>query len=150
MHDDSPSQHALGPNELNEAVGNAAFGIALAVGFEVAEIADVALGVGGGAVLFAEGVDWERKEGVRGGCYGVRWERKSWCGIMGGGLLRTVRTSACAAVCVVAELMDVHAALGGGVAAVDVVGDGGGGGFGGLFEGYGTADGRVTAENCDC
>ena len=55
-----------------------------------------------------------------------------------------------AAVGVVAELMDVHAALGGGVGAFDVVGDCGGGGFGGLFEGYGAADGGVTAEDCDC
>ena len=52
------------------------------------------------------------------------WE--SWEG-GGGGLRRTVRTSACAAVCVVAELMDMHATLGGGVVAADVVGDGGGG-----------------------
>lgn len=66
-----------------------------------------------------------------------------------GGLQRTVRTGACAAIGVVAELMDVHAALGGGVAAVDVVGDGCWGGFGGLFEGHGTANGRFTAEDCD-
>ena len=38
-----------------------------------------------------------------------------------------MRTSTCAAVCVVAELMDMHATLGGGVVAADVVGDGGGG-----------------------
>ena len=66
-----------------------------------------------------------------------------------GGLQRTVRTSTCAAVCVVTELMDVHATLGGRVAAVDVVGNGGWGGFGGLFEGHGTANGRFTAEDCD-
>jgi len=93
-------------------------GVAVVVGFEVAEVADVALGVGGGAVLFAEGVE--------------------------------VRTSACAAIGVVTELMDVHAALGGGVAAVDVVGNGGWGGFGGLFEGHRTANGRFTAEDCNC
>ena len=44
-----------------------------------------------------------------------------------GGLKRTVRTSTGAAICVVAELMNVHATLGGGVVAADVVGDGGGG-----------------------
>ena len=66
-----------------------------------------------------------------------------------GGLQRTVRTSACTAICVVTELMDMHAALGGGVAAVDVIGNGGWGGFGGLFEGHGTADAGVTAEDCD-
>jgi len=34
--------------------------------------------------------------------------------------------------------------------AFDVVGDGGGGGFGGLLEGYGASDGGVTTEDCDC
>lgn len=32
----------------------------MVVGLDVAEVADVALGVGGGAVLFAEGVDCEK------------------------------------------------------------------------------------------
>lgn len=63
---------------------------------------------------------------------------------------RTVGTGACAAVGVVAELVDVHAALGGGVVAFDVVGDGGRGGLGGLLEGYGAVDGGVTAKDCDC
>ena len=58
-------------------------------------------------------------------------------------------TSAGAAVRVVTKLVDVHAALGGGIGAFDVVGDCGRGGFGGLLEGDGTGDGRVTAEDCD-
>lgn len=120
MHNNSPSEHALGPNELNEGVGYAAFGVSLFVGFEVAEVADVAFGVGGGTVLFAERVDWEAEERIRSGVCRL-------CGGEGGGFRRTVRTSACAAVCVVAELMDVHATLGGGVVAADVVVDGGGG-----------------------
>ena len=62
MHNDRPSKHALGPNELDEGIGDGAFGVALFVGFEVAQVADVALGVGGGAVLFAEGVDWVEEE----------------------------------------------------------------------------------------
>ena len=62
VHNDRPSEHALRPNELDEGVGYGAFGIALFVGLDVAEVADVALGVGGGAVLFAEGVDWEEEE----------------------------------------------------------------------------------------
>jgi len=61
----------------------------------------------------------------------------------------TVRAGARAAVGVVAELVDMHAALGGGVVAVDVVGDGCGAGFGGLFEGDCTADFGVSAEDCD-
>lgn len=57
----------------------------------------------------------------------MRWERRVGedHGEEYGGLQRTVRTSACAAICVVTELMDMHAALGGGVAAVDVIGNGG-------------------------
>ena len=55
-----------------------------------------------------------------------------------------------AAVGVVAELVDVHAAVGGGVVASDVVGDGRRGGFGRLLEGDGSADFGVTAEDCDC
>ena len=57
VHDDGPSEHALGPNELDEVVSDAAFGVAVVVGLDVAEVADVALGVGGSAVGFAEGVD---------------------------------------------------------------------------------------------
>ena len=76
------------------------------------------LRVGGGSVLFGEGVE--------------------------------VGTSRGAAVGVVAELMDVEAALGGRVVAGDVVGDCCGGGFGGLFEVDGSADGFFSAEDGDC
>lgn len=55
-----------------------------------------------------------------------------------------------AAVGVVAELVDVHTPLGGGVVAADVVGNGGGGGFVGLFEGDRAADFGVAAEDCHC
>lgn len=57
VHDDGAAEHALGPDELDVLVGDGALGVALAVGFEVAEVADVALAVGGGAVGFGEGVD---------------------------------------------------------------------------------------------
>lgn len=67
-----------------------------------------------------------------------------------GGMVVTVGSSACAAVGVVTELVDVHAALGRGVVAADVVGDGCRGGFGRLLEGDGAADLGVTAEDCDC
>lgn len=50
-----------------------------------------------------------------------------------------VRAGACAAVGVVAELVDVHATLGGGVVTGDFVGDGCWGGFAGLLEGDGSA-----------
>jgi hypothetical protein len=54
------------------------------------------------------------------------------------------------AIGVIAELMDMHAALGRGVAAGDVVGDGRRGGFGGLLEGYGAADFGVATEDGHC
>ena len=83
MHDDSPSKHALGPNELDEVVGDAAVGVAMVIGFEVAEVADMAIGVGRGAVLFAEGVDWE-KERVRGRCIGRGGRGRVGVGSCGG------------------------------------------------------------------
>lgn len=62
----------------------------------------------------------------------------------------TVRSSACAAIGVVTELVDVHAALGRGIIAADVVGYGCWGGLGRLLKGDGAADLGVTAEYCDC
>lgn len=118
MHDDRPAQDALRSDQLDQLVRDGPLGVALAVGFEVAEVADVAFAVGGGAVGFGERVE--------------------------------VGSSACAAVGVVTELVDVHAALGRGVVAADVVGDGCRGGFGRLLEGDGAADLGVTAEDCDC
>lgn len=64
--------------------------------------------------------------------------------------LLTMRTGARATVGVVAELVDVHAALGRGVVACDVVGDCGRGGLGRLLKGDGAADLGIPAEDCDC
>lgn len=61
----------------------------------------------------------------------------------------TVRTSAGAAVGVVAKGVDVHAALGVGVVAGDVPGDLGVGGLGGLLEGDGALDVGVTTDDSD-
>jgi hypothetical protein len=61
-----------------------------------------------------------------------------------------MRSSRGTTVGIVTELMDVHATLGVGVVACDVVGDGCRGGFGGLLEGDGSLDVGVTAEDCDC
>lgn len=61
-----------------------------------------------------------------------------------------MRSSASATIGVVTELVDVHAALGRGIVAADVVRDGCWGGFGRLFEGDGAADLGVTAEDCYC
>lgn len=61
-----------------------------------------------------------------------------------------MRASRRAAVGVVTKLVDVHATLGVGVIAMDLVGDGGWGGVVGLLEGDGAADFGVTADDCDC
>lgn len=61
VHDDRPAQHALGPDQLDLLVRDGALGVPLAVGFEVAEVADVAFAVGGGAVGLGEGVDCEKR-----------------------------------------------------------------------------------------
>lgn len=55
-HNRTP-QHALRPNQFDHLVFNAALCTALLIGLEVAEIADVALGIKGAAVGFGERVD---------------------------------------------------------------------------------------------
>jgi hypothetical protein len=59
----------------------------------------------------------------------------------------TVRTSRCAAVGVVTKLVDVHATFSIGVIASDVPCDGGWGGLGGLLEGNGPSDLRVSSDS---
>ena len=61
MDDNCASQHALGPDQLNHVIGDVAFCVALAIGLEVAEIADVTLAVAGGAVGLGKGVDCCRR-----------------------------------------------------------------------------------------
>jgi hypothetical protein len=58
----------------------------------------------------------------------------------------TVRTSGCATVGVVTELVDVDATLSVGVVASDIPCDGGWGGLGGLLEGNSSGDLRVTSD----
>ena len=48
----------LWADELDQLVGDGALGVALAVRLEVAQVADVALLVGWGAVLLVVWVDW--------------------------------------------------------------------------------------------
>ena len=51
------TQHAILADQLDLRVRHGALGVALGVGLEVAQVADVALGVGGRAVGLGEGVD---------------------------------------------------------------------------------------------
>ena len=60
-------------------------------------------------------------------------------------VLPTVGSSACAAVGVVTELVDVHGSLGGCIMAFDVVGDRSGRGLRGLLESDSAGNGGVTA-----
>jgi hypothetical protein len=62
----------------------------------------------------------------------------------------TVGSSGGAAVGVVAELMNVHATLSIGIVASDIPCDGSWGGLGGLFEGNGSGDLRVTSDGSNC
>lgn len=62
----------------------------------------------------------------------------------------TVRPGGGAAVGVVAKGVDVHAALGVGVVAADVVGDVRLGILGGLLEGHGALDAGISTEDGDC
>lgn len=139
VHDDSAAEDALGADQLDVLVGHGALGVALGVGLEVAQVADVALAVAGGAVGLVVRVDWLGWL-VLGGAV-------EWCGRDMGDL--TVRTGAGAAVGVVTEGVDVHATLGVGVVAADVPGDLGLGGLGGLVEGDGALDVGVTTDNSD-
>lgn len=61
----------------------------------------------------------------------------------------TVWTGGGAAVGVITKLVDVHAALGIGIVAGDIPGDGGWGVLVGLLEGNGAGDLGVTAELCN-
>lgn len=88
VHDDGAAQHALRADQLDVLVGHAARGVALAVGLEVAKVADVALGVGGGAVglvvrvdfwgLLAAGFGGRGRRGMGTHSEGRRWCSR-WC-----------------------------------------------------------------------
>jgi hypothetical protein len=57
VDDNRAADHALGSDQLDELVRHAALAVALAVGLEVAQVANVALAVLGGAVGLAVWVD---------------------------------------------------------------------------------------------
>lgn len=65
VDDDSATEHALGSDQLDELVRDAALAVALAVGLKVAQVADVALGVLGGTVGLGVRVDCVERLKVR-------------------------------------------------------------------------------------
>lgn len=64
VDDDGAAEDALGADQLDELVRDGALGVALSIGLEVTQVANVALAVGGGAVGLVVGVDWW-EDGVR-------------------------------------------------------------------------------------
>jgi hypothetical protein len=123
-------------DELDQLVGGGALCVALAVCLEVAQVADVAVLIGGRAVLLAVGVDFT--------CILAFLVL-----ILTQPRVLTVGAGRGAAVGVVAEGVDVHAALSVGIVAGDVPRDGGGGALVLLLEGDGALDVGVTAEDSD-
>ena len=58
MHNNGASEDALRADQLDELVAHRTLCVALAIGLEVAQVADVAVAVVGRAVLLAVGIDW--------------------------------------------------------------------------------------------
>ena len=135
------ANHALGADELDEAVGHAALGVALGIRLDVAEVTNVAVLVARGAVRLAVGVDCGRAQLLR--TSGNGWNASRTV------RAHTMRAGRGAAVGVVAKGVDVHAALGIGIVAAQVPGNGGGGTLGLLLEGDGAGDLGVTPDDSD-
>jgi hypothetical protein len=131
---------ALGANELDEQVGHGALGVALGVGLEVAEITDMAGLIGAVTVSLVVGVDCRTQKSA---VHSPREANRRGCRL-------TVRAGRGAAVGVVAKGVDVETALGVGVVAADVPGDGGRGRLGLLLEDDGAGDLGVTTEDGNC
>jgi hypothetical protein len=107
VHNNGAANNALGANQLDQLVGDAALSIALAVGLEVAQVTDVALVILGSTVGLVVGIDCDSLASV---CHSILGEYG----------MPTVRSSASAAVGVVTESVDVHATLSVGVVASNV------------------------------
>lgn len=129
------SENAVLADQLDKAVADAAFGIALGIGLEVAQVTDMAFRIGRATVGLAVGVVWSHISVF----VSALFPRLA--------SLRTVRAGAGASVGVVSELMDVDATLGIGVVAGDVPGDGSRRGFGGLLEGHLSSDLGVSSDD---
>jgi hypothetical protein len=64
VHNDGAANNALGANQLDQLVSDAALGIALAVSLEVTQVTDVALVVLGSTVGLVVGVDCDSSASV--------------------------------------------------------------------------------------
>lgn len=130
---------ALGANDLDELVGHRALGVALGIRLDVAEVTNMAVLVGRGAVGLAVGVDCRKAQHHVHGLKALSESRTTGP--------HTVRAGRGAAVGVVTKGVDVHATLGVGIVAADVPGNGGRGRLGLLLEGDGARDLGVTPDD---
>lgn len=133
----SYANDAVGADQLDQRVGGRALGVALGIGLDVAEIANVAGLVGGSTVGLLVRVDWRQRVST---CEARVLQMQKL----------TVRAGRGAAVGVVTKGVDVEAPLGAGVVAGDVPGDGGRGRLGLLLKGDGARDLGVTTDDADC
>lgn len=81
VDNDGAAEDALGADQLDVLVGDSALGVALGVGLEVAQVADVALAVGGSTVGLVVGVDWEGGRLVDGGGWWRMGRKERACGL---------------------------------------------------------------------
>lgn len=102
---------AIRPNQLDEAIRDASLTIALAIGLEIAQVANVAVLVGWGTVALVMRVDWPMISMTLSSSYQDMY--------------LTVRSSRGTAVGVVTEGVHMHTTLSVGVVAGDVPCDGG-------------------------
>jgi hypothetical protein len=105
---------ALGADELDQLVLDAALGVTLAVGLEVTEVTDVTLLVAGGTVGLVVRVDWRWSAHVHDCRHNIV------CAAYQISSALTVRSGRSAAVSVVTEGVDVHATLSVGIVASDI------------------------------
>lgn len=108
VHNNSAAEDALWADQLDQLVLDRALCVALAIGFEVSEVTDVALRILWSTVLLAVWVDCKNSQLYNLPCW-PGWQ-----------VLRTMWAGAGAAVGVVAERVNVHATLSVGVVAGDV------------------------------
>lgn len=128
----------VGINEFDEVVGYGVFGVVLIISFDVVEIIDMVSFIGGSIVGFVVRVDY------------MYLLVLIIVVMLFLGFKFIVRVSGGVVVGVVIEGVDVEVVFCVGVVFGNVLRDGGGGVFVGLFEGYGVGDFGVIMEDVDC
>ena len=130
------ANNALRPDQLDQLISVASLSVTLAISLEVAQVTNVALLVVGRTVSLVLGVDYDPSAATP-----IPIQVS---------LQLTMRTSGRAAIGVIAESVNVHAALSVGVVASNVPRDGGVGRLVSLLKGDGSLDIGVSTEDGDC